>query len=214
MGVGHRLKINRIAAPVTSLGPGRRLGLWVQGCTIGCAGCASTDTWEAAGGVVRPVEQLVPELADRLDQHELSGLTISGGEPLQQATSLTALLTRMRRIGALESRDVLLFTGYAWSRAQRIGPRVLDLVDAVVSGPYVASRPGDGNLLASGNQEMTLLTDLARTRFARPDTRRIQVGQSSGNLVMAGLPDAGDLDRFRLLMAKRGIEFGSASWEA
>lgn len=214
MGVGHRLNVNRIAAPVTSLGPGRRLGVWVQGCTIGCTGCASTDTWDVGGGVGRPVERLVLELAARLDEHELSGLTISGGEPLQQANSLVALLTELRRAGALDGRDVLMFTGYAWARAQRIAPRVLELVDAVVSGPYVVSRPGDGGLLASGNQKLALLTDLARARFAQPDTRRIQVGESGGDLVMAGLPDAGDLERFRLLMAARGITFGASSWQS
>ena len=39
------LVVNRVHFPVTALGPGRRLGVWVQGCSIGCAGCLAHDTW-------------------------------------------------------------------------------------------------------------------------------------------------------------------------
>jgi len=39
------LELNKAHWPVTVLGPGRRIGLWVQGCTIHCKGCVSQDTW-------------------------------------------------------------------------------------------------------------------------------------------------------------------------
>src|SRR4029077_956889 len=39
------LELNKAHWPVTVLGPGRRIGLWVQGCTIRCRGCVSQDTW-------------------------------------------------------------------------------------------------------------------------------------------------------------------------
>ncbi len=39
--------LNKAHFPVTVLGPGRRIGIWLQGCSIGCAGCISQDTWEA-----------------------------------------------------------------------------------------------------------------------------------------------------------------------
>ncbi|MCA1696856.1 MAG: radical SAM protein, partial [Actinobacteria bacterium] len=43
--------------PVTTLGYGTRAGVWVQGCTIGCHGCASRDTWAVTEGtVVRPAD--------------------------------------------------------------------------------------------------------------------------------------------------------------
>lgn len=36
--------INNAHFPVTVLGPGA-LGIWTQGCSIGCKGCVSRDTW-------------------------------------------------------------------------------------------------------------------------------------------------------------------------
>ncbi|MCO6722975.1 radical SAM protein, partial [Streptomyces sp. Vc714c-19] len=36
--------------PLETLGPGRRRGVWVQGCSLACAGCMSRHTWDARGG--------------------------------------------------------------------------------------------------------------------------------------------------------------------
>ena len=43
------IALNRLHWPVTVLGPGRRVGIWMQGCSIGCRGCVSRDTWPAPG---------------------------------------------------------------------------------------------------------------------------------------------------------------------
>ena len=43
------IALNRLHWPVTVLGPGRRVGIWMQGCSIGCRGCVSRDTWPAHG---------------------------------------------------------------------------------------------------------------------------------------------------------------------
>ena len=59
-----RIRVNRVARPVTVLGPGRRLGLWVQGCSIRCPGCASEDTWDPAAGRDLEVAALARSLAD------------------------------------------------------------------------------------------------------------------------------------------------------
>ena len=40
-----RMRLSRLHHPVTTLGPGRRAGIWFQGCTIRCPGCMSVDTW-------------------------------------------------------------------------------------------------------------------------------------------------------------------------
>lgn len=40
------LALSRMHFPVTTLGPGDRIGIWFQGCSIRCTGCISKDTWD------------------------------------------------------------------------------------------------------------------------------------------------------------------------
>ena len=77
--------LSRLHFPVTALGPGRRIGLWVQGCSIRCAGCISLDTWAPGKGstTVAAVAEVIMRWIDEAD-----GLTISGGEPLDQADAI------------------------------------------------------------------------------------------------------------------------------
>src|SRR5437763_15935570 len=86
-----RVRVNRISFPVTALGPGRRLGIWVQGCPLACRGCLARDTWDPAGGV----EMSATALAGTWRQAVLDGadgLTLSGGEPLAEPDGTAALL--------------------------------------------------------------------------------------------------------------------------
>lgn len=46
------LYLSRIHFPVTTLGPGNRIGIWFQGCSIQCQGCVSVDTWGTGKGGV------------------------------------------------------------------------------------------------------------------------------------------------------------------
>src|SRR4051812_41543155 len=85
------IRLNKAHFPVSSLGPGRRIGIWFQGCSIGCPGCISQDTWEAD-------ESSLVDLTVVLDwcRHQIQGcpegVTISGGEPFEQAAALVTLL--------------------------------------------------------------------------------------------------------------------------
>ena len=42
------IRLNKAHYPVTALGPGRRIGLWLQGCALACPGCISQDSWAFA----------------------------------------------------------------------------------------------------------------------------------------------------------------------
>ena len=101
------IAISRIHFPVTRLGPGRRVGIWVQGCSIRCPGCISVDTWaqgRGRTGVSEVLEAIAPwiSIAD--------GFTISGGEPFDQSEALTTLLAGIRKLSAA---DILVFTGHS-----------------------------------------------------------------------------------------------------
>ena len=46
------LRIDSLQWPVTVLGYGARIGIWFQGCSIGCPGCCAKHTWNADEGKV------------------------------------------------------------------------------------------------------------------------------------------------------------------
>lgn len=213
-----RLQVARVLSPITALGPGRRVAVWVQGCTLACQGCASRDTWDAAAGSTVEVDDLAATLT-RLyaDDPSLSGLTVTGGEPLQQPEAVAALLRAVRAsTGALgRELDVLVFTGYAVGAARRRAPDVLGQADAVVAGRYLPAQAAEGYLIGSANQRLELLTPLGERRFGElgATATRMQAIAADGDLVMVGVPRTGDLDRLTDQLAARGVVFGAVSWQ-
>jgi len=68
--------------------------VWVQGCTLSCPGCFNPATHSRTGGEVVTVDALFECIVAAPD---IEGVSISGGEPLQQCGPLAALLRRLRR---------------------------------------------------------------------------------------------------------------------
>jgi len=206
--------------PVTALGPGRRVGIWVQGCAIGCEGCVSRDTWDPAAGRSIAVEALARLVEDAVADG-CSGVTISGGEPFDQAPALDALVPALRAAGERRSAvlDVLCYSGYSTRRLRRVHPRTLALLDGVVSGPFVQSRPTDLALRGSANQELVALSELGRARYgdlvdARPRRPPFQVAVSDRSIAMIGIPRRDDLARLTALARARGVQIEDVSWSA
>jgi anaerobic ribonucleoside-triphosphate reductase activating protein len=207
------IEISRLHHPVTVLGPGTRAGIWVQGCTIGCAGCLAHDTWDRRSDRAVPVTEVLRWLAALPGPVE--GITISGGEPLQQPGPVAELLAGITAWRGDRPIDVLLYTGYPWSRAKHHEP-ILAHCDAVIAGPYVARRNvEDLALRGSDNQQIVPLTELGRLRYgpsAALPPRSLQATVTEGRLWLIGIPRAGDLTRLADGLAGRDVQIGGASW--
>lgn len=211
------LRLSRTHHPVTVLGHGTRAGIWVQGCTIGCDGCVSRDTWPADGGAAVTVDALVGWL-DGLPG-PLDGLTVSGGEPFQQPAALAALLGAVRAWAhdRPDPFDLLVYSGYAWSRLSRepaAGP-ALACCDAVVAGPYVRRRAAALPLRGSANQRIVALTGLGADRYGAldpPQQPAMQVTVQGDRLYCIGIPRPGDMDRMAARLASAGITFEGLTW--
>ena len=211
------LRLSRVLSPVTALGPGRRVAVWVQGCALACAGCASEDTWAYDGGTAVTVEDAIELLADEMSRHGLDGLTLTGGEPTDQAEALAATVTGLQ--ARVETPlDVLLFTGRTLTAARARAAALLDLADCLVSGPYRPGEFGANRLLASANQEITWRSVQARARYepwlADPAVPTLQVSADESDLFLIGLPKAGDLVAFEQEMRQRGVELAGVTWSA
>ncbi|PJG50615.1 radical SAM protein [Bradyrhizobium forestalis] len=199
------VNLSRIHFPVTTLGPGRRIGIWLQGCSIRCPGCISMDTW-AHGRGTTTVEEVVEAVSPWLSTAD--GITISGGEPFDQREALFDLLARLR---TRTKADILVFTGYpltAISEALATSP---SLIDAVVSGPFDIDEKQTLALRGSDNQELHLMTALGRARFAsfdRPiddkDRTFDVMFDDNGDVWLAGIPARGDFRRLRNMLESGG----------
>jgi len=114
-------------------GPGARAVVWVQGCSLACPQCFNPETHPFAGGErVRPhaLFQRVTELGE-----SIQGITVSGGEPLQQRPALQAFLQHVKQRTNLST---ILFTGYAWEEVQGMteANTFLACVDVLIAGRY------------------------------------------------------------------------------
>lgn len=162
-------------------GPGARFVVWLQGCTLGCAGCFNPSTHDAAGGRERSIEELVAEM--RASGAE--GLSLSGGEPLQQAQAASALLDAARVLGM----STLAFSGYTIEeiRALADGPKVLARLDVLIDGRYVAAERLATGLRGSANQRIHLLTDrYTMEEVEATPTGEIRIGPT-GEVVLTGV---------------------------
>src|SRR4051812_5021993 len=119
-GAAATLELNKAHWPVTVLGPGRRIGLWVQGCSIHCAGCVSQDTWPRDKRKAIAVRDLLT-WCRTTTKGELDGVTISGGEPFEQPHALIALLTGLvawRKELHLDF-DILCYSGMPYRKLEK-----------------------------------------------------------------------------------------------
>lgn len=165
-----------------------RMGVWTQGCSLRkCPGCSSTHTWSPAGGKAVSVEALL-KLA-HAQALPPSGLTVSGGEPTDQAEGITALIAGFRE--TFPGTETILYTGLHWSMLAERHPTLVALLDVAVTGPFVRTREATP-LTGSSNQEVHLLTPLAKRLYRDwQDWSRhaLQVGRAKAEqLVTVGIP--------------------------
>jgi anaerobic ribonucleoside-triphosphate reductase activating protein len=191
----QHLLLSRIHFPVSALGPGRRLGIWFQGCSIRCPGCLSLDTWAPGRGRVG-WSAFIAAISPWLDA--ATGVTISGGEPFEQPEALEKLLRFVRERSAA---DILVFTGYPWETLPTF-VQSDTLIDALITDPYQAETSQRLALRGSDNQRLHCLTALGHARFQSYSRDRgssddlLDVGfDADGNAWMAGIPKRDDLKR-------------------
>lgn len=206
------IALSRAHFPISTLGPGSRLGLWLQGCSIRCEGCISMDTWSFGRGLTT-VNSVFDAIAPALSMAD--GVTISGGEPFDQPEALLALLKRIRTV---HSGDVLAFSGHSFETLQPSLAAFDGLIDALVTDPFRRDQPQTLALRGSDNQRLITFTPLGEARF-RPFDRRIlpedrafdiMFDDSSGDVFLAGIPRPGDIHRLVELLQGEGHRAASS----
>lgn len=217
-----QIAVNKAHFPVTVLGPGRRIGIWLQGCSIRCPGCLSQDTWAEDPGRRMSVARLLAWCRE-VARAGFEGITISGGEPFDQPQALAALLAALdhwRQSAGLDF-DILCYSGHPLARLQKRHGKLLARLDALIPEPYVDTLPLSHLWRGSQNQPLIALSARGERVYrdfldapAAAFGKRIQVQVDGQRLWSIGIPERGDLAALEALAAERGLRLEQASWRS
>ena len=122
-------------------GPGLRMTIFVQGCHHDCIGCHNPKTHYPNGGVELKVGELSLEIVKEHRKNPLfTGLTISGGEPFEQAEACSYLAN----VARMYDINVWVYTGYEFEELMRSKDgrvrSLLNVTDVLVDGPFDISK--------------------------------------------------------------------------
>ena len=153
------MKINvfKILNKTAVEGPGVRFCIWVQGCSRHCSGCFAKSTWSHNPNKLISVNDVFDLIKK---QKDIEGVTFLGGEPFEQAQSLSELARLVQKFGL----SVMTFTGGNYDELKKSKDKyVIELLkntDLLVDGEFKQddfdlSRPWVG----SKNQRYIFLSD-------------------------------------------------------
>lgn len=185
MDTQHTLRISGLTPRSRVAGPGLRFLIHTQGCTLGCPGCFNPGTHDPLGGELHPVSDLTQTI---IASEGIDGITVSGGEPLQQAPALAELLAAVRAAGL----SVVLYSGYTRAEIGEMpaGGPVLAATDVLIDGRYQADAPCHDGYRGSLNQQLHFLSDRYGPADFPPQPAAIEaeIGPD-GTVTVRGFPD-------------------------
>lgn len=155
------VRISRIVADSYVDGPGRRVAVFFQGCSIGCPGCQNRALWPHAGGEVVTVADLATRLLAECGRAGHLNITVSGGEPFEQPAALAELARLLKTAGA----HLIVYTGHIYEElaANPATAEALPHIDILVDGHYIIRQDSpDMQYRGSRNQRPIDLTATQR----------------------------------------------------
>ena len=163
-------------------GPGNRFVIWVQGCSLECPGCWNKEFWTTESGYELEISKLISIISST---NEIEGITILGGEPLEQPEATLNLIQSVKRIGL----TVMLYTGYEEDEMTDLQLECVYASDIVIMGRYVASmRDTTLRWRGSSNQEIKILSE-AYKDIEIEEKEEVEITiDTNGAISMAGYP--------------------------
>ena len=165
-------------------GPGNRFVLWTQGCSKGCSECFNPETWSR-----EIYKELSPtQIFELIKNFEVDGVTISGGDPLEQEDELLELLMLLSSMRL--RKGVILFTGFTRAEISSnfIREQCLKYIDVLVDGRYEKNLKIDFSLRGSSNQEFYSFSDKISSDELSFD-QEIEISSLEGDIMMTGFPN-------------------------
>lgn len=140
-----------IVEDTTVDGPGFRTSIYCSGCAHHCPGCHNPQSWAADAGQEMDVEDIMRVIES---DPFAPGVTFTGGDPMQQPEGFAALATAIRQ---RTNKNIWCYTGYTYEHLLQMPAQrnLLNLVDVLVDGPYMAAQRNEDLLFrGSANQRI------------------------------------------------------------
>lgn len=118
-------------------GPGIRTSIFVTGCSLKCKNCFNKDYQDPNYGSLW-TEGNTLQIINYLKKDEISGLTILGGEPFENAIDLIEII---KKIKEQIDKPIWIYSGYIYEILIKdpIHKKLLKEVDVLVDGPFIDS---------------------------------------------------------------------------
>lgn len=184
------LRIHEICNHSRVNGPGVRAVVWVQGCSIGCKGCFNPETHpDRQGGTLHDPQKLGRDLGHL----KIDGITVSGGEPLDQAEQLVDMVQAFRKI---HSGTALLYSGYTVESIVKSDAKRKALLqfDAALVGPYLHQADEIWH-----GKKLLLLTGRISPDQLKPQ-RRVELIANTDSIHVTGFPTERMKNKIQILL--------------
>lgn len=197
-----QINLFSIAYPITSLGPGKRIGIWVAGCRKRCRGCISPEMQSPAAGKLIHASDLMNHIL-KLDG-PFDGVTISGGEPFIQAEALAEFVKALK--DHHPDWTFIVYSGYrlATLRIKDDCQNLLKVTDMLIDGPYRQHIPSNHYLVGSGNQHVhNLNVNTTPTNASdNPPKANLALAVNGGHSMLIGVFDGDARRRYHSLLER------------
>lgn len=172
-----------------AMGPGKRLCIWVRGCSLHCEGCGTPEFISPSPSGMVDTHEILTQLHRAKEEQGIEGVSFSGGEPFEQAQALALIAHEARLLGL----STLAWSGYTRTllesaRSPTGSHALLSELDVLIDGPFVKQLSRNGLVLrGSSNQKIHRLTE----RFTETDlkTAKISIVVNKQGVQITGVMD-------------------------
>ena len=194
--------VSRILYPVEVLGPGKRIGIWMQGCEHHCPDCSNPELWNQNESCHTDAEHVIRLIRLIASEHQVDGFTITGGDPFYQPDALRQLFPLLKEI----SDDILVYTGYMYEDVPR---DILQHIAVLIDGKYIEERNHGEVLRGSDNQRIIILQEKYRSlyeTYTDSPRSRIQNFTTRDGIISVGIHLPGYEEQLKQTTVNMGLE--------
>ena len=165
------MNYHNITYPDMLNGDGLRVVLWLSGCSHNCYKCQNPQTHDPNSGILFD-EKAEEELFRELSKDYISGLTLTGGDPLHE-NNLDGVLNLVNRFRlSFPNKSIWIYSGYQWEQLFNDGVyltkecagwkrrEIIKQCTVMVDGRYIDSQRNPSKKWAgSDNQRVISITE-------------------------------------------------------